>query len=317
MPWSLLSLLLVALSGCSLLHRGAYMGLEASSDGSLLATAASDNTIRVWSTQSLRQRWRAAHEGAYCVAFSPDGTLLASGGKDHTVRIWDAASGAERRVLTEPQEWVGSVAFSRDGTHLAASGWDMKLRLWRTSDWTQELVVDLPFGASSVAFSPDGRLIACAADRYVALFDSGTGARRQAFQVPDRSYSCVAFTADAKRVVAGDMSGRVAAFEADTGKEAWMTKVGSRARDILIAPGDRFVAACGDGEVVFLDPRDGRIMHREWVDAWVDALGLVSADPPAVAFAGQRTLRVVRPRLPQAPREENPAGLRAGDSLRP
>ena len=49
------------------------------------------------------------------VAFSPDGTRLASAGADQTVRIWDPARGREVLSLRGPRDRVDGVAFSPDG----------------------------------------------------------------------------------------------------------------------------------------------------------------------------------------------------------
>ena len=49
------------------------------------------------------------------VAFTPDGSRIASAGADQTVRIWDAASGREVLTLRGPRDRVHGVAFSADG----------------------------------------------------------------------------------------------------------------------------------------------------------------------------------------------------------
>jgi WD40 repeat protein len=53
------------------------------------------------------------------VAWSPDGTRLASAGRDSTVRVWDAASGAPQATLTGHTDRVQAVAWSPDSTRLA------------------------------------------------------------------------------------------------------------------------------------------------------------------------------------------------------
>ena len=49
------------------------------------------------------------------IAFSPDGSRLASAGADETVRIWDVFRGHELLSLRGPKDRVHGVAFSPDG----------------------------------------------------------------------------------------------------------------------------------------------------------------------------------------------------------
>eukprot|EP00873_Tetraselmis_striata_P039805 jgi/Tetstr1/460069/TSEL_005389.t1 len=59
-----------------------------------------------------------------CVAFSPDGTRLASASRDNTLRVWSAVTGEEvlPRPLRGHTGMVTSVAFSPDGKRLALHG---------------------------------------------------------------------------------------------------------------------------------------------------------------------------------------------------
>jgi WD40 repeat protein len=66
----------------------------------------------------------------YSVAFSHDGRRLASASSDQTVKIWDPASGNCLQTLEGHSNMVNSVAFSHDGRRLASASYDQTVKIW-------------------------------------------------------------------------------------------------------------------------------------------------------------------------------------------
>lgn len=64
------------------------------------------------------------------VAWSPDGTRLASAGIDNSVRIWNPVTGEETFVLRGHSGMFHDVAWHPDGAQLAAAGSDGHVWLW-------------------------------------------------------------------------------------------------------------------------------------------------------------------------------------------
>jgi serine/threonine protein kinase len=141
---------------------GAVNAVAISPDGKTLATAGSDKIVRLWNSDSLKQRLPLeGHAGpVFGLAFDPSGERLASAGWDGTVRIWESASG---KLLNswDGQSEIWSVAFSPRSKKIGTGGTDGSVRIW-DADSGKLLARYLGHNTAvhTIAFNADGKLLA-------------------------------------------------------------------------------------------------------------------------------------------------------------
>ena len=172
--------------------------------GLMVVSGSLDSTIRVWEVESGKQVQAIQQSGGvYGVAISPNGTLLAAVHPYRGVRLWNLFTGQVVGHLgSQDGPHAESVEFSHDGAMLACCGeyvWLYNLR-------TQQ-VGKLPHGiARSVAFSPNGQLLASgASDGSVRLWNTRTGESTVllASGTQERGSMSVAFSNDGVHLIAG------------------------------------------------------------------------------------------------------------------
>jgi COMPASS component SWD3 len=132
------------------------------SDGDLIASGSSDNTVRLWNTHDPEENTvLSGHTSRiWDLDSTKDGGLLASASGDGDVRIWDVKSKDCVGVLQDGRRDVYGVAWHPAGKHLTTGGYDKVVRLW---DVERNVVVKTFSGhsssVSSCMFSPLGNLI--------------------------------------------------------------------------------------------------------------------------------------------------------------
>jgi len=157
--------------------------LAFSSDGKLLATAASFHTIKLWDvTSGMYLRTLSGDPAANWVAFSPDGHLIAAAGGQwgsgvEELAVWDVASGSLVRILAHARS-IGPVTFSPDGLLVASTTGltgdnEAAVKMWDVASGNE--VRTIPGHSGPVMFSPDGKLLAIADNDSIKLLDVSTG----------------------------------------------------------------------------------------------------------------------------------------------
>ena len=191
-------------------HTSLVEALSFSPDGSILFSASTDNTIRLWDAGTREQIATLENAGrARSLSISPDGKTLASASDDRTLKLWDVASRAPIATLHGHTSPVNGVAFSPDGTLLASASNDGTASFW---DIAARTPIATLHGHTSpvngVAFSPDGTLLATASDdRTVRIWDVAARQHVATFDGRANRVGAVAFSPDGTLLASASSDG--------------------------------------------------------------------------------------------------------------
>ncbi|MFJ9614380.1 nSTAND1 domain-containing NTPase [Streptomyces noursei] len=197
-------------------HTSDVVSTSFAPDGTVLATASWDRTIRLWDVghphrpvrlATLGQPWRLL-----AVAFGQGGRVLAAA-SERSVRLWDVTNRrAPTALSTLPDQPAAPtwVAFRPGGDVLATGHTDGATRLWNVHDPRHPLLLATVPGhtgaVTSVAFSPDGHRLATTGDTTARVWDVTDPAHPRHLDVlrgHTDTVTSVAFGPDGRTVATG------------------------------------------------------------------------------------------------------------------
>jgi WD40 repeat protein/nucleoside phosphorylase len=257
-------------------------------DGTRIASAAGDGTVRVWVAESgeslltYRGQTRLLNKAniqstIYTVVWSPEGLRIVSGGSGTKVYVWNAATG-QTLALYEGHSGllpdVFTAVWSPDGKRIASAcssaGLDKTIHIWDslTGHPLSRIVVRsgiIPnFSVLSIAWSPDGTLIAATCDdRKMRVWNAETGKLAVIYAYSSSWASHIAWSPDSRYLASAHSDHTACLWDVSTGTNAIMYRAHTDSvRYVAWSPDGNYLAtASNDGSVRIWEALTGKHVY--------------------------------------------------------
>ena len=237
-----------------------YRFIAYSSDGRMVAGVDGNGTVTLWDITTGEKKFDFERDSTnvYALYFSPDSTLLVTrestefGGR---VRIWDTQSGYA--LYNESRGPVTGIAINPKRPMVLIANSVSTVTQFDPTTGTSRLVLGYDReqwrnDVYSVAFSPDGNIVAAARMQQLELWDVATGVKRAFVNARD-FIRRVAFSADGSLVAAAEVNGMVEIWEQDTLRQRAVIQNPGYSYDLAFSPDGQWLAtyARGDDETAY------------------------------------------------------------------
>ena len=221
-------------------HSDRLYGVAVSDDGKLIATAASDNTVRLWQrTKGWQLQEVLKHDGwVVDVAIAPDNRTVATASHDRTAKLW--RDGKLSQTLQHSQA-VSSVAIERN--RVITGSVDGKIRIWQNGQLIQTLKGHTA-AVEAIAIAPDNSIISASEDKTLKIWQEGKLVNTLTGHTA--GVRTVALTPDGSKIISGSRDKTIRIWLRN-GQEIAILKHQSPVYGVAVNPaGDRLVSASGD-----------------------------------------------------------------------
>lgn len=220
-------------------HTAPIVALAVSPDGTTLASASWDHTVRLWPLAGGAPRVLEEHsQNVNGVAFAADGRAVVSVSYDQSVRIWPLSGSQPPTVVAMPTP-LNSVAAGRDG-EIAVGGADGKVYFLAANGARAGEVQAVPRPVISIAISPDGAQVAAASiGGAVAVVDRKARSVVRTLVGPGLPVWSVAFMPDGRTLLTGGADNIIRRWNAATGEPVDTVLVETAGDPLAVYAGDR------------------------------------------------------------------------------
>ena len=182
-----------------------------SPDGNTIGVADIGQETELWDVSTIRFKCTLEDSadpfregtGFFSLAFSPNGDTVAIGSEDGTVRLWEPSTGNLKHTFAGSVTSTESFSFSPDGRTLATRSFTNTVWLWDTTTGRLKQTLD-GIGndlGDSIAYSPDGKMLAIPGWGGLQLWDTEADEHKQTLEQSEEIEN-FAFSPDGRTIAA-------------------------------------------------------------------------------------------------------------------
>lgn len=248
--------------------------------------AAEDTSIWLIDLKSRDEirRFEGSDEWIWSMDISSDDRYAVSGsgplrlpGEEYNVRLWDVETAEVLHTMDAHTATVEGVAFSPDDSMIASGGWDGQLILWdvetgalirqfgqesgshgftTTTDEESGEDVHTPIRVNSVAFHPDGTILASSAGNGTIVFwDVNSGDQIRLIEAHSGEIPKIEFSPDGTQLISAS---------ADQTVVLWDTETGEQIRQFVASDNDEGLSHDSSANDVTFSPDGSMVLSSSW-----------------------------------------------------
>ena len=258
-----------------------------------------DGNVKVWDLPEGREKAVLGHNTSVtALGLSPKGDLLMVGLLNKSIHLW-RVNPADGRFIREQRRLRGSklspmaIDYSADANLVTAVSRDKQLVTWRLPDGKAERIPSLTEGASAVAFSPQGTVVAASARGELGIWHLESRKRIVTLPIEGHIHG-LNFTSEGRCYAIATNDGALTIWDATSSETVTALETGAQYRAAAISKDGQRVAAIDSAGNLYLWQMNSAGASRIAKSIDTDEMTALLEAAPSVDDPGEEQKGVLR-----------------------